>query len=330
MEEKISIIIPAYNVEKTLGKCLDSVLSQTYTNLEIIIINDGSVDGTQDIIDSYASKDSRIIKLYQENAGLSMARNAGLSLCSSELVTFLDSDDWIEADTIEFLYKNLKSENADISICGIYKDFANEVIRIFENDDITVYDRKQALEKILYDDEIQSFSWGKLYKLELFNGLKFPMGRIYEDYAFTYLLFDKAEKIVKNNTPKYHYVQYTSSLSNNTNYKKEYHLLLGAFERYIFAINHSDIISNWQNFNNHNAKLLFSIIKHIIRLSNKNEIKEIFKDILIKVNHFVEIGSQGVKWYHLLKLKTLLKFPNIYSYFLRISKKRKKRKHILH
>lgn len=326
----ISIIIPVYNAEQTLAKCLDSILSQTYSHIEIIIINDGSTDSTQSIIDNFATKDSRIKSFYQNNSGNSSARNLGIKNSSSSLLTFIDADDWIEKDTLELLFYNLQKYNADISICGYYKDFFQKTEKEFQDENPCIYNRKEALEKILYDSEIKSYPWAKLYKKNLFNGLEFPLGRIYEDYAFIYLVINNANKIIKSNIAKYHYVQYKNSLSNSTTAMKEFHLLLGAFERFDFALNNKDIISDWKHYNNFNAKIFFALTKSIIRLRKKDEMKEEFSYVLKRIKHFIKTNSCGVKFYYLLKLKTLILIPHLYSIFLIATKKKKRKKEILH
>ena len=121
--EKISVIVPIYNVEKYLEKCLDSIINQTYKNLEIILVNDGSTDSCRDIMEKYAKLDKRIIIVDKTNGGLSDARNAGTKIATGKLISYIDSDDYIEKDMIEYLYKGIKEYNSDISICGTIVEY---------------------------------------------------------------------------------------------------------------------------------------------------------------------------------------------------------------
>lgn len=329
VNEKISVILTVYNGEKVLARCLDSIISQTYKNLEIIVVNDGSTDGTQAIIESYIQKDCRVLGIYQENAGVSAARNLGISKSSSDLITFIDDDDWLEKDMIEFLYNNLLSNDADISICSFYKDYSNNQETEFKTKNFRIYNRIEALEHILYDDEIKSYPWAKLYKKALFRDLQFPVGRIYEDYAFTYLVLNNAQKVVKSNTPKYHYVQYDDSLSNAKTPKKEYHLLLGAFERYDFATRNPEIISDWKYYTNKNARLFFSIIKGIVRLTKPGEMEREFEYIRQYLKPFYKKNLRNIRHDYSLKILSILVFPKLYFAFLRLTKKNRKDKNVL-
>lgn len=326
-KEKITVIIPAYNVEKYVGKCIESVLNQTYKNLDIIIVNDGSTDSTSEILEQYAHNDKRIRLFHQKNQGNSAARNFALSITDSDFITFVDSDDWIDEKLIETLYSDLKKYDADISSTTHYYAYPNEKkCKESEKDkSIKVYSRNEALNHIILDEEIKSYPWAKLYKTKLFDGLKFPVGRIYEDYAFIYKLVAKSQKVVKRNEPLYNYLQLHSSLSKTDNVKHNYHFLLGLFERHDFVVSHPEAILNHEEYNNFFSKEVFYYLKRIIRLSKGNESKNEIQHAVKRISEFLKGNTKGVDSSQLFKLKLMVLFPQLYSMILGIKKKEKKR-----
>ena len=215
--EVISIIVPVYNVEKYLIRCVDSILKQTYTNLEILLVNDGSTDSSGSICDSFASIDSRIKVIHKKNGGLSDARNTGIKIVTGQYIGFVDSDDWINPKMYEKLYKNIKKHDADISICGfslIEEVAQNSPLDLLPEKkyEIQRFTSKQALEILLTKRLFHSNAWDKLYTKELFENIEYPKGRIYEDIATTYKLICKANGIVYCAYPGYNYLQRQGSL----------------------------------------------------------------------------------------------------------------------
>lgn len=211
----ISIIIPVYKVEKYLEKCIQSVINQTYENLQIILVDDGSPDNCGKICDEYAKKDHRIEVIHKSNGGLSDARNKGLEIAKGEYIGFVDSDDYIESDMYEVLYNLLKQYNADVSICNFYT-VSQEKIAIKNADNgIKEYNRIEILKEILLDNNIQSYAWNKLYKKELFDEIKYPVGKKYEDIGTTFYLLEKCNKVVVTGKPEYYYINRQDSIVNN-------------------------------------------------------------------------------------------------------------------
>lgn len=211
----ISIIIPVYKVEKYLEKCIQSVINQTYENLQIILVDDGSPDNCGKICDEYAKKDHRIEVIHKSNGGLSDARNKGLEIAKGEYIGFVDSDDYIEADMYEVLYNLLKQYNADVSICNFYT-VSQEKIAIKNADNgIKEYTRIEILKEILLDNNIQSYAWNKLYKKDLFDEIKYPVGKKYEDIGTTFYLLEKCNKVVVTGKPEYYYINRQDSIVNN-------------------------------------------------------------------------------------------------------------------
>ena len=211
----ISIIIPVYKVEKYLEKCIQSVINQTYENLQIILVDDGSPDNCGKICDEYAQKDHRIEVIHKSNGGLSDARNKGLEIAKGEYIGFVDSDDYIEADMYEVLYNLLKQYNADVSICNFYTVSQGKISIKNADNGINEYNRIEILKEVLLDNNIQSYAWNKLYKKELFDEIKYPIGKKYEDIGTTFYLLEKCNKVVVTGKSEYYYINRQDSIVNN-------------------------------------------------------------------------------------------------------------------
>lgn len=211
----ISVIVPIYNVEKYLNKCIDSIINQTYKNIEIILINDGSTDRSYELCTHYAKKDGRIKLINKKNGGLSDARNKGLEIAKGEYAVFIDSDDWIDRSMLEKLYDLSIKYNADIVQGDYVKVYSDDdsIINDINNIEVNCYSPEQALE-LLYSEKCVKtvVTWNKLYKRTLFNGINFPKGKIHEDEFTTYKLLHKANIVVDTNIPIYYYRQREGSI----------------------------------------------------------------------------------------------------------------------
>lgn len=278
MIDLISVIVPIYNVEKYLNECIESVINQTYRNLEIILVDDGSPDKSGNICEEYKSKDSRIKVLHKQNGGLSDARNHGLNIASGKFITFIDSDDFVDERYIEELYIALKNGNADMSICN-YVRFSNkeEIIKNINNSVLNVFDSRECFLKY-FDENYQSsivVAWGKLYKKEYWNDIKFPVGKLHEDEFTTYKLIYKSKKIVYIDKKLYFYRNNSASITGE-----------------LFNIKHLDAIEAFENyitfFNNKKDKELEDKISLYYYYFLRNNIKLIKqnngdKDLLKKI-----------------------------------------------
>lgn len=216
MKELISVIVPIYNIEKELVRCLDTLIKQSYNNLEIILINDGSTDGSQEICEKFAELDSRVKIFKQTNLGLSMARNLGIEKSTGRYLCFVDGDDYISSDMISFLYRSLMAYNADISSCAYSMIYADQEVEIKEGDTTRVLESKQAIELMFRKKNLGIIACNKLYKCELFDGIRYPCGKKFEDINTTYKLFDKANTIVYSPIVKYYYVQRLDSINGKS------------------------------------------------------------------------------------------------------------------
>lgn len=217
----ISIIVPCYNVEAYLPRCIDSLLRQTYTNLEIILVDDGSPDRCGEICDEYARKDSRIQVIHKKNGGLSDARNAGIDQATGDYITFVDSDDWIHRQCVEILLHNLQQTNADISACSFVRTPQRMLMDAEINESsYTIYSAEKATELTLYQNKLDNSAWGKLYKKDLFDGLRFTVGRLYEDLDFFYKIYDRVVRLVHTDAVLYYYYYRADSIIGVFNRKR--------------------------------------------------------------------------------------------------------------
>ena len=205
----ISIIIPVYNVKPYLRKCLDSVINQTYRELEILIVDDGSTDGSGEICDEY-KKDERVIVFHTENRGLSCARNVGLDNAKGEWIGFVDSDDWIEPDMYEALLKKAEESGADVVECGFFMEYISQTIERSAN--LETVCGTEAIEALI-KQKISNTVWNKLWKSQVFADIRFPAGRDFEDISTVYKLFRDA-RVVGINGAYYHWRKRASSISN--------------------------------------------------------------------------------------------------------------------
>ena len=232
MDDLISLIVPIYNVEGYLRKCIDSILVQTYNNLEILLVNDGSPDSSGIICDEYAKKDPRIKVIHKENGGLSDARNKGLDIAVGNYIGFVDGDDYIEPDMYQTLYHLIKEYNTDLSMIS-YNNVKNGITRPRVNTNtIRIFEKMEALQSIIIDKEIQSYVWNKLYKAEILQDIRFPIGIMYEDVSTMLKIFKKMNNIVYFETPKYNYVFRENSIVNDYSHQKQEDCLSVVIDNY--------------------------------------------------------------------------------------------------
>ena len=209
----VSIIVPVFNVENYMKKCLDSVINQTYKNIEILLIDDGSKDSSGKICDEYSKKDKRIKIFHKENGGLSSARNYGIEKATGEYLTFIDSDDTLEVDYIEYLYNLITKYDTDLSICP-YTVIINETKKydFGKKYKEEVLNTEQALTRMLCEEGFTVSACAKLYKKELFDDIRYPLNKLCEDNGTTYKTIMKCNKIAYGNESKYNYFKRPNSI----------------------------------------------------------------------------------------------------------------------
>ena len=288
MNVTVSVIIPIYNVEKYLSKCLDSTINQTYKNLEIICVNDCSPDNSSLILEEYAKKDDRIIIFNRkQNGGIAAARNSGLEIATGEYIYFIDADDWIDLDYIEKMVDVAKKTHADIvANRNIMTEFDNLSQQYFHANEAKLtlnsfISNKQGTENVFWT------IWSKLYKTSFLkdNNLTFPVGYIYEDLYFHYTSFAMANKIYYTKQSYYHYLDRNSSISKTdknagVNYIKVYNLIYDFYKEHNLLDKKIKIYSTIPSFNikDENAYTIYkSYFDKTINYINNNS--EIFNEL---------------------------------------------------
>lgn len=220
MQGLISVVVPVYNVEKYIDKCVESIVRQTYSNLEILLIDDGSTDNSNKKCDDWVTLDKRILAVHKENGGLSSARNKGIEIAHGSKIIFIDSDDYIEENMISILAQNMEMYSAQISACGYDMVYDDRIIPIMEGQDVKLYNKDTVFDVLLHRDNLGVIACNKLYNIDLFEGVRYPMGKHFEDISTTYKLLAKADSIVYIPQVLYHYIQRSDSINGN-NFKKK-------------------------------------------------------------------------------------------------------------
>lgn len=283
MNELISLIVPIYKVEKYLIRCIDSAINQTYTNLEIILVDDGSPDKCGDICDKYALSDFRVKVIHKDNGGLSDARNEGIKLSKGKYISFLDSDDWIDENYVEKLYQLLKSSDSDISILNYFKTSDNHIQIDIIKEEIQILTNIQAIGK-MYDKKTKVqmiVSWGKLYKKRLFKNIKFPIGKIHEDEFTTYKLFYYSKKIIISSAKMLYYTQRKDSIVGSVFNIKNHSDAYEAFEE---RLNFFKLREQHELYNR-TCKEMFLYYTETIKKISANNVTTSFDEISLKSNN---------------------------------------------
>lgn len=267
----VSIIVPVYNVEKYLPKCVDSLINQTYKNVEIILVDDGSTDQSGNICDTYLEKDNRIVVLHKKNGGLSDARNFGIEHAKGDYYSFVDSDDYLKEQTIEYLVDAAENNDCQISVCNMirfYDDGTNDVFYKPCNNQVILEnnDRFQTLS--------QPSVCNKLFKKELFDGVKFPYRKYYEDTFVYHELCYKANKVALTGYDGYWYLYRKGSILGHEGLNNNYFDFIEAvWLRSTFLVSH-----NVQPYGNEACLSLYAAVSQAEKLIKKDSgNKEMFK-----------------------------------------------------
>ena len=211
MINKLTVIIPVFNAEKYIDKCLETILGQTLTEIEVLLINDGSTDNSLEILNRYEKSDNRIKVFTKKNGGQSSARNIGLDNATGEYISFIDIDDYIAYDMLEMLYNNAIETNSQISICGMGINSNDQIVFPSTPTNRVVFDKITAIKKTLAEEYILFSVCDKIYKSSLFDGVRFPIGVIHEDVLLPYQLVKKSTNVCCEMKPKYFYNQNDNS-----------------------------------------------------------------------------------------------------------------------
>lgn len=276
----ISVIVPIYNVEAYIEKCLNSILAQTHRELEIILVDDGSPDNCGQICDDYAKKDPRIRVIHKPNGGLSDARNAGLDIATGDYIGFVDSDDWIEPDMFAYLLDGLQKANAQISICNVINREDHRCI--IKNLNYKEYSGDEAL-KILLSDRMENYAWNKLYHRSLWDDLRYPKGKNFEDVLTIYKTFMRADRIVQLPDAKYYYRIRSDSISGSRDFANRIQIYTAFCDRYREA---APLLPQFRD------SLFYRIRRYFchevsLRILHDNENRELNMELLAVLSSFV-------------------------------------------
>lgn len=235
--ELISVIVPVYNVESYVAKCIESIQNQSYQHLEIILVDDGSTDDSGDICDQYAAYDDRIKVIHQENGGLSAARNTGIEAANGDYIAFVDSDDYIAPNMYEDMLHILKDNDLDILECTAFRDKNGTIIEGCNDGKLEIFDKDDALRLAMHDCFVAA--WSKLYKRSAIGDVRFPIGRKFEDTATSYLYVANSKRVGHINRCYYYYLLNPNSITQTSfNPKSRWDFVIGYEERLKYAINH--------------------------------------------------------------------------------------------
>ena len=239
----ISIIVPIYNVEQYLNKCVDSIINQIYTNIEIILVDDGSPDRCGEICDEYSKQDNRIKVIHKKNGGLSDARNVAIDIAKGEFLTFIDSDDTVSMDYIETLYRLVEKYQCKLSVgqWQTYKEGTPLKIRKVKRKEILYESPQKAVSAMFYQEEFDNAACGKLYHRSLFIDIRFPVGLVFEDDYTVYQLLFKSDKVVYTNHIIYYYLLRADSIEGTAFSEKKMDSALAVFKS--MEEEHYDLIS---------------------------------------------------------------------------------------
>ena len=310
----VTVIIPVYNVEMYLPLCINSILKQTYQNLEIILIDDGSTDDSPGICDTYALKDNRIKVIHQQNQGAAVARNTGLENATGEYIVFVDSDDFINEKMIEKLYIALKQTDSDLSICNFkYTSENGKEIALKETDiKNEVLYTEEIIDKLFQNNNCGYIViWNKMYKKDLWKQIRYPVGVIYEDEAVIHHIFSKCKKVATISDELYYYRQVSGSIMHSERNEKNLDKYLALADRLMFFKN----TVNKENI----RKLAYQYWYHYLddyyyfskRNRNSARLKQMKKTLLSVYPIMVQCGFFTVK--DALSIMIFIFLPNVYE-----------------
>ena len=236
MIDLVSIIVPVYNVEKWLDRCIQSLVTQTYQNLEIILVDDGSTDASPIICNEWMKKDSRIVVLHQVNSGPSAARNIGIDFAHGKYVSFVDSDDWVDSRFVEILHQILTDFQCDLAECGVYETFGERLENSYEFTK-EINSKSEAMQAHLEDTRYTCVVWNKMYRHEIIDFIRFPDGKLHEDLFWTYQVINQCETLAHTRAPLYfHFHRKDSITGSQYSLARIADLSEGGFQRLQFLI----------------------------------------------------------------------------------------------
>lgn len=282
-QDLISVVVPVYNVERYLRACLDSLLAQTYSSLDILLVDDGSTDRSGAICDEYAHRDPRIRVVHQKNGGLSDARNTGISLATGRYITFVDSDDAVSADMLAYLYELIIREKADIATCQkqLIDENGKNIPSRAKSRSQTVHGNENCMKAFLVSKDIDTAAWGKLYKRELFREVRYPKGKYCEDIFTTYRLFALSNTITVGEERKYGYRVRSDSIMHRDFLPKHMDVIEGALLRADFvAAHYPKLLTDAQ------AGIISSVNLCVSKIIQSEQSMKDLKDVMARLQRY--------------------------------------------
>lgn len=318
---KLSIIVPIYNVEKYLARCIESILNQTFKDFELILVNDGSTDNCRKICEEYKKKDSRIIIVDKKNAGLSSARNLGLDTSNGEYIGFVDSDDFIDVNMYEILLNIINTNDSDIVICDYYKINEDNIKKYekvkLKNKDIRVenINNFDSIEKVLTVGEKFIIACNKIYKRSLFDNLRYKEGVIYEDEFLAHRILYKCSKVSVINQALYYYVQRKGSIVNSEFSSKKFDKVYAIKDRVDFLKEKNLIKLKEKAEKSFIDYFIWNYFSAYKRLNNIDEdlvkLKSKFNEIFFEV-----LKNRRISWREKITLSILYISPKAYNFII--------------
>lgn len=326
--EKISIIVPVYNVEDYLKHCIESIIKQTYRNIEILLLDDGSTDNSGKICDEYELKDSRIKVIHKKNEGLSATRNLGIKICTGEYLSFIDSDDSVTEDYCETLYKSITENNADISSISYKVVRTNGDVILdatqnngLEQNETTVYEGIEIIKELLKQNTIKNFAWNKLFKKSIISD--FQVGVNYEDIVFSFEVLGKINRLAYTNKACYNYLKRNSSITATITEDNLVDFGTAIIGRYELVKNKYPELMDYNMYAFLESTLAISI-KNVI---SERKFKRVEEDSIKFVNIIIDYVKENEGFFNLLndyqKLCIYLMKYNIELYFSFLKERQK-------
>jgi glycosyltransferase involved in cell wall biosynthesis len=314
----ISIIIPIYNGEKYLRECIDSIVSQTWENWELLLIDDGSTDSSAAICDEYAKNDKRIIAVHKQNGGQASARNNGIAMAKGDYVTFVDADDWLEADTYEKMMAVIQSNSAEVVICGYIEEYSTRKKEVNNDGELKCFEAHEAL-KMLLEGKIGSYLWSMLFRRNVIQEFM-PDLNPYEDHATIFKWISHSSRVVVWHHAFYHYRQLEGSSLHSYNPKNGNHFFLAIKERYHY-IAERNLLPGWEKENRRlYLRGCIKLTKDLARMPDYDQqLRAIIVEVRNELSRFLPVSIQelGTKYY--IRLRLLLLDVDIYVRILRFS-----------
>ena len=296
MNDLITVMIPAYNAQKYIGRCIESLLKQTYKEIEILIVNDGSKDNTKSICEDYSQKDSRVRLVNQENGGEGAARNTGLKEAKGKYLSFVDADDYVKEDFIERLYTNLVNNNAGLAICG-FTELREDTVLNETSGDITIMNQEEGMEMLLREDSFKGYVWNKIFDLDIIRQKKLSFDvslAVWTDVLFVFQYMRHIDKIVFDPTPEYYYIYLETSVShgggNNVIAVEKSYSAIRAKEQMI-----DDIPDNYVNVKRQIAVRFVQSSLAVIRNIGYSENPKNYNEFMDKSRHYIQKYRKSAK-----------------------------------